>query len=129
MNNNITAAIDDLGVPAGGTKTDSALELAKTTLDEIIGKYPDESRRRIVVLFTDGNPTLPLGTDFDEIVANAALSAAKDIKNTNNTLLYCVALSNVEIKAGKLPAYDGNGKTRIIILIDFAIHFFILQKC
>lgn len=110
VNNNITAAIDDLGVPAGGTKTDSALELAKTTLDEIIGKYPDESRRRIVVLFTDGNPTLPLGTDFDEIVANAALSAAKDIKNTNNTLLYCVALSNVEIKAGKLPAYDGNGK-------------------
>lgn len=110
VNNNITAAIDDLGVPAGGTKTDSALELAKTTLDEIIGKYPDENRRRIVVLFTDGNPTLPLGTDFDEIVANAALSAAKDIKNTNNTLLYCVALSNVEIKAGKLPAYDGNGK-------------------
>lgn len=110
VNNNITAAIDDLGVPAGGTKTDSALKLAKTTLDEIIGKYPDESRRRIVVLFTDGNPTLPLGTDFDEIVANAALSAAKDIKNTNNTLLYCVALSNVEIKAGKLPAYDGNGK-------------------
>lgn len=110
VNNNITAAIDDLGVPAGGTKTDSALELAKTTLDGIIRDYPDESRRRIVVLFTDGNPTLPLGTDFNEGVANAALSAAKDIKNTNNTLLYCVALSEVTIKAGELPAYDGNGK-------------------
>ena len=47
VNNNITAAIDDLGVPAGGTKTDSALELAKTTLDGIIRDYPDESRRRI----------------------------------------------------------------------------------
>lgn len=110
MNNNITAAIDDLGVPAGGTKTDSALELAKTTLDGIIRDYPDESRRRIVVLFTDGNPTLPLGTIFNEGVANDALSAAKNIKNTNNTLLYCVALSEVTIKAGELPAYDGNGK-------------------
>lgn len=110
VNNNITAAIDDLGVPAGGTKTDSALELAKTTLDGIIREYPDESRRRIVVLFTDGNPTLPLGTIFNEGVANDALSAAKNIKNTNNTLLYCVALSEVKIEAGYPPAYDGNGQ-------------------
>lgn len=110
VNNNITAAIDDLGVPAGGTKTDSALELAKTTLDGIIRDYPDESRRRIVVLFTDGNPTLPLGTIFNEGVANDALSAAKSIKNTNNTLLYCVALSEVKIIAGQPPAYDGNGR-------------------
>ena len=110
VNNNITAAIDDLGVPAGGTKTDSALELAKTTLDGIIRDYPDESRRRIVVLFTDGNPTLPLGTIFNEGVANDALSAAKNIKNTNNTLLYCVALSEVKIIAGQPPAYDGNGR-------------------
>ena len=110
VNNNITAAIDDLGVPAGGTKTDSALELAKTTLDGIIRDYPDESRRRIVVLFTDGNPTLPLGTIFNEGVANDALSAAKNIKNTNNTLLYCVALSEVKIIAGQPPTYDGNGR-------------------
>lgn len=113
INSEVTDAINDLGkslFDVGTTRTDLALSKAKSELETLITNHPQNDRKRIVVLFTDGNPTRV--ATFDEGVADTALGYAKEIKEKSNTTIYCVALSSAEInnEKGQVPNYDGNGQ-------------------
>ena len=64
--------------PAGGTRSDYAMELA---LEQIKQSKNDESRKyakRVVLFLTDGQPTA--FSNFDDIVANRAIKASQEIK-------------------------------------------------
>lgn len=64
--------------PAGGTRSDYAMELA---LKQIKQSKNDESRKyakRVVLFLTDGKPTA--FSDFDDTVANGAINTSKEIK-------------------------------------------------
>lgn len=50
----------------------------------------DANATRLVILFTDGNPA-PRGTDdFDNDIANDAITSAKSIKSDGKTLIYSI---------------------------------------
>ena len=65
--------------PGGATAADYGMQLAKGLLSE-----PQEGRKQIVVMFTDGEPNHENG--FDNSVANAAISAAKEMKDRKVTV-------------------------------------------
>lgn len=64
--------------PAGATRADYGLELAK---DITSGR---EDAKKIIVFFTDGTPTKQ--SNFDSEVANAAVTAAKNMKDSKATV-------------------------------------------
>lgn len=64
--------------PAGGTRSDYAMELA---LEQIKQSKNDQNRKyakRVVLFLTDGQPTA--FSTFDDTVANGAIKASKEIK-------------------------------------------------
>ena len=63
----------------GATAADYGMQLANGLLSE-----SQEGRKQIVVMFTDGEPNH--GNGFDEDVANAAISAAKAMKDRKVTV-------------------------------------------
>ena len=63
----------------GATAADYGMQLANGLLSE-----SQEGRKQIVVMFTDGEPNH--GNGFDEDVANAAISAAKAMKDSKVTV-------------------------------------------
>ena len=63
----------------GATAADYGMQLAKGLLSK-----PQEGRKQIVVMFTDGEPNH--GNGFDNSVANAAISAAKAMKDRKVTV-------------------------------------------
>lgn len=70
--------------PMGATRSDFGMEHAKTVLDGA-----RDSSKKVVVLFTDGQPTS--GQDFEADVANAAISTAKTLKE-NSVTVYTVGI-------------------------------------
>ncbi len=76
----------------GDTYVNRGMELAKQQLEEsYTGDNPN--RQRVVILFTDGVPA-PSGTnDFNIEMANSALQAAKDIKDSKATV-YTIGIFN-----------------------------------
>ena len=71
--------------PGGMTRTDYAMNRVKAVLDA------DESdRKKVVILFSDGLPTLQ--NDFDEGVANGALSTAYTLKTQENVTIYTIGI-------------------------------------
>ena len=62
--------------PAGATRADYGMELAKK---ELANNSKDQSRDKVVVMFTDGTPTS--GEDFESSVASGAISASKALKD------------------------------------------------
>lgn len=64
--------------PAGATRADNGLELAKGITS---GR---EDAKKIIVFFTDGTPTKQ--SNFDSEVANAAVTFAKDMKDSKATV-------------------------------------------
>ncbi len=64
--------------PAGATRADYGLELAK---DRTSGR---KDAKKIIVFFTDGTPTSQ--SEFNPTVANAAVTAAKDMKDAKATV-------------------------------------------
>ena len=64
--------------PSGATRADYGLELAR---DKITGRA---DAKKIVVFFTDGKPTSY--SEFDSDVANAAVTAAKNMKDSKATV-------------------------------------------
>ena len=62
--------------PAGATQADYGMELAK---DELKKNSTDQSRDKVVVMFTDGTPTS--GSSFESSVASDAISASKALKD------------------------------------------------
>ena len=70
----LKTAVDSLQ-PAGTTRADYGMQLAK---DELEKNSTDQSRDKVVVMFTDGTPTS--GNSFESSVASAAISASKALK-------------------------------------------------
>lgn len=66
--------------PAGATRADYGLELA----EKITTTYGRKDAKKIIVFFTDGTPTKQ--NKFDAGVANAAVTAAKNIKDGKATV-------------------------------------------
>lgn len=71
--------------PAGATRADYGLELAK---DRTSGR---KDAKKIIVFFTDGTPTSQ--SEFNSTVANAAVTAAKDMKDAKATV-YAIGIFN-----------------------------------
>lgn len=82
--------------PSGATRADYGLELAR---DKITGRA---DAKKIVVFFTDGKPTQQ--SEFDAGVANAAVTAAKTMKDGKATVY------TIGIFSGANPAADPSKK-------------------
>lgn len=78
--------------PSGATRADYGLELAR---DKITGRA---DAKKVVVFFTDGKPTSY--SEFDSDVANAAVTAAKSMKDSKATVY------TIGIFSGADPAAD-----------------------
>lgn len=75
----LKSAINALS-PAGATQANYGMELAQSIID----KVKDDGRKKVVIMFTDGEPTSQ--SSFETNVANAAISASKSIKDTGATV-------------------------------------------
>lgn len=73
----------------GGTQTDHGVQMAYDIFDaqteNIKQQYEDGQRNKVVVVFTDGEPT-GNGSSWSNSVANDAVEAAKKLKNSNTTV-------------------------------------------
>lgn len=79
---NVTASLGALKT-SGATRTDLGLEMAKGILNA--NPVPaDQTRNRVVIVFTDGSPTNFNGFQVD--VANSAISTANTIKSGGATV-------------------------------------------
>ena len=75
--------------PGGMTQAGYAMEKASELLH---GQSARKDAQKIVVFFTDGQPTTWNGFDGD--VANAAIANANELETTTNTLMYTVGVFN-----------------------------------
>ena len=91
----LKTAVDSLQ-PAGATQADYGMQLAK---DELEKNSTDQSRDKVVVMFTDGTPTSS-GSAFSKSVASGAISASKNLKDTG------VKVYTVGIFDGADPSAD-----------------------
>lgn len=66
--------------PAGATRADYGMKHAQS----IITNSGNNGHNKVVVMFTDGTPTS--GSSFENKVANAAITASKDIKSKGATV-------------------------------------------
>lgn len=66
--------------PAGSTQADYGMEHAQT----IINGVANDGRKKVVIMFTDGNPSS--FSDFDRDVANGAISASRTMKAAGATV-------------------------------------------
>ena len=73
--------------PGGMTQAGYAMEKASELLH---GQSARKDAQKIVVFFTDGQPTTWDG--FDGTVANAAIAKANELETTTNTLMYTVGV-------------------------------------
>ena len=83
--------------PAGATRADYGMELANKELENSL---KDQSRDKVVVMFTDGTPTS--GTRFEKSVASGAISKSKALKDKG------VKVYTVGIFSGANPQADLN---------------------
>lgn len=94
--NDLKGTINSLGQkPSGATRTDLGMKKANTLITS-----KDDSRNRVVVVFTDGYPTK--SSEFDINVANSAISEGKQLKE-KNAKIYTVGVfagSNVSQVSG-----------------------------
>ena len=68
--------------PGGATASDYGMNLAKELLNQ--EQYKDDGRKKVVIMFTDGEPNHSNG--FNKNVANNAIAASKSIKDTGATV-------------------------------------------
>lgn len=73
--------------PSGATNTDSGMERANNMLPN-----KTEGRKSVVVLFTDGVPTE--SNTFSDSVADGAIAAAYQMKNTKGATVYTIGIFN-----------------------------------
>ena len=91
--NTVKAKIDGLNAD-GGTQSGKGMEAAK---NQIISKIdPERESNKVVVMFTDGTPGQ---SGFDKDVANAAIKASYDLKNTYKTTVYTIGVFESKLNA------------------------------
>ena len=83
--------------PAGATRADYGLELATKELAKGITSGRADAKK-VVVFFTDGTPTS--GNTFDSGVANKAVTAAKNMKDSKATVYTIGIFSGANPSAG-----------------------------
>ena len=76
---NLQDAVNALS-PAGATSADYGMQHAQTIIDSV----KNDKRKKVVIMFTDGEPNHSSG--FSETVANDAISASKGIKDAGATV-------------------------------------------
>lgn len=86
--NSLKTAVNNLD-PGGATSADYGMNLANRVLDNTAGHGVRENTKKVVVLFTDGEPNH--GSGFNSDVANAAIASAKTLKD-NGALVYSVGV-------------------------------------
>lgn len=99
----VTAAINALAAE-GATQTDLGMDMAKRILEKNpLGE--NETRNRVVVVFTDGSPTTNRG--FERTVAQNAITKATTIKEGNTTVYAIGIFSGADAaSAGAEPSRD-----------------------
>lgn len=101
----VTDAINAL-TASGATRTDLGMDMANGILE----KNPlvnNETRNRVVVVFTDGSPTS--GNGFEKSVAQNAINTAKAIKDGNTTVYTIGIFAGADAaSAGAEPSDDLN---------------------
>lgn len=85
----------------GATAADYGMQLANGLLSK-----PQEGRKQIVVMFTDGEPNHENG--FDNSVANAAISAAKAMKDSKVTVYTIGAIQDPSDNVEKFLEYTSS---------------------
>ena len=80
---------------SGATQADFGMQHAQTVLANT-----DSSRKKVVVMFTDGSPTSSSG--FNSTVATGAISAAYDLKQSGASV-YTVGVFNSDISSNVYP--------------------------
>lgn len=93
INPGLVTAINNIG-GSGATRTQYGIEMANDIFDANPYDSEKESRVRVVVVFTDGQPGY---SGFEESEANAAIEQAFVSKNTHGAKVYTIGL------------YDSNG--------------------
>lgn len=95
----LTDKVNDLDA-GGATAADKGLQMAQGILNDTAA-----GRNKVVVLFTDGEPTY--SNRFEANVANAAVSTAKALKD-NDTTVYSIGVvsgANPDDTTGRTNAY------------------------
>ena len=77
--------------PAGATAADYGMTLANRVLDSSAGHGGRANAKKVVVMFTDGEPNHSRG--FSGTVANAAITSAKTLKDAG-ALVYSIGVVN-----------------------------------
>ncbi|MCD8383117.1 MAG: VWA domain-containing protein [Clostridiales bacterium] len=90
----ITTAIDNFAA-SGGTRTSYGMKMAEQVFANNSASYTKDdgttgTRKRIVVVFTDGQPGT--GSSVDTTEANSSISSAYTLKNTYGATVYSVGL-------------------------------------
>lgn len=100
---NLQAAVNALS-PAGATSADYGMQHAQT----IINGAANDGRKKVVIMFTDGEPNHSSGFDTD--VANAAISASKGIKDAGATVYTIGVFSGADGNPGNAGSTSQTNK-------------------
>lgn len=85
-------------IAAGATAADYGMQHAQT----IINGAKDDGRQKVVIMFTDGEPNH--GNDFDDTVANAAITASKAIKD-DKAIVYTIGCFGGQAGSSDVDTY------------------------
>lgn len=98
---NLQAAVNALS-PAGATSADYGMQHAQS----IINGAANDGRKKVVIMFTDGEPNHDSG--FDTNVANDTISASKGIKAAEDATVYTIGVFG---GANGAPGSEGTSNT------------------
>lgn len=85
-------------IAAGTTAADYGMQHAQT----IINGAKDDGRQKVVIMFTDGEPNH--NTNFDDTVANAAITASKAIKD-DKAIVYTIGCFGGQAGSSDVDTY------------------------
>ena len=85
-------------IAAGATAADYGMQHAQT----IINGAKDDGRQKVVIMFTDGEPNH--NTNFDDTVANAAITASKAIKD-DKAIVYTIGCFGGQAGSSDVDTY------------------------
>lgn len=100
---NLQAAVNALS-PAGATQADYGMQHAQS----IIAGAANDGRKKVVIMFTDGEPTS--GNSFETAVANDAISASKGIKDAGATVYTIGVFSGADGNPGNAGSTSQTNK-------------------